>query len=295
MAEEIRRVAEQGLPRRLSPPRDLPGRVSRTITATSGIAAWAACEEVGTVMVFHFGGAPNFMPRAPFDVIPHVMPFQTAIFAAELLWSPIMRKFPNVRMALAEGGIGWMPYFLEKADFVYDHHRRWTGADFGDKLPSQVFREHVQGCFIDDVTGLAQPRPDRYRPDHLGMRLPALGLHLAPGARGADEVPGRGRRFRDEEIEKVTWQNAARWYQFDPFEHRTREQATVGSPAGQRPRRRHHAPRVRGHRPLARTRSQRRRGSWAAGKDTCRCDPAGVEAGRAQSHQVDEDGSHLCA
>ena len=51
------------------------------------------------------------------------------------------------------GGIGWIPYFLEKADFVYDHHHRWTGADFGDKLPSQVFREHVQGCFIDDLTG----------------------------------------------------------------------------------------------------------------------------------------------
>ena len=33
----------------------------------------------------------------------------------------------------------------------------------------------------------------------------------------------------DEEIEKVTWQNAARWYQFDPFEHRTREEATVGA------------------------------------------------------------------
>ena len=82
------------------------------------------------------------------------MPFQTAIFAAELLWSPIMRKFPKLKMSLAEGGIGWVPYFLEKADFVYDHHRAWTGADFGDKLPSQVFREHVQTCFIDDSTGL---------------------------------------------------------------------------------------------------------------------------------------------
>ena len=76
--------------------------------------AWQATQEVGTVMVFHFGGFPNFMPRSPFDVIPHVMPFQTAIFASELLWSPIIRKFPELKMALAEGGIGWVPYFMEQ-------------------------------------------------------------------------------------------------------------------------------------------------------------------------------------
>ena len=32
----------------------------------------------------------------------------------------------------------------------------------------------------------------------------------------------------DEETHKVTWENAARWYQFDPFAHRTREECTVG-------------------------------------------------------------------
>ena len=31
----------------------------------------------------------------------------------------------------------------------------------------------------------------------------------------------------DEEIDKVTWQNAARWYQFDPFEHHDRSECTV--------------------------------------------------------------------
>jgi len=31
----------------------------------------------------------------------------------------------------------------------------------------------------------------------------------------------------DNEIDMVTWENACRWYQFDPFEHRTREECTV--------------------------------------------------------------------
>ncbi len=227
MAEEIRRVADKGChaislhsePERFGSP-DYHG--------DEWDAAWAACEEVGTVMVFHFGGQPRFTPRAPFDVIPHSMPFQTAIFAAELLWSPIMRRFPRVRMALAEGGIGWIPYFLEKADFVYDHHHLWTGADFGDRLPSQVFREHVQGCFIDDVTGL------RNR-DVIGIDMIAWECDYPHSDSTWPQAPEvlmkslEAAGLNDEEIEKVTWQNAARWYQFDPFEHRPREEATVGA------------------------------------------------------------------
>ena len=33
----------------------------------------------------------------------------------------------------------------------------------------------------------------------------------------------------DEEIEKITWQNACDFYRFDPFQHIPREQATVGA------------------------------------------------------------------
>ena len=33
----------------------------------------------------------------------------------------------------------------------------------------------------------------------------------------------------DDEINKMTYENAMRWYSFDPFSHITREQATVGA------------------------------------------------------------------
>ena len=190
--------------------------------------AWAAAEETGSVMVFHFGGFPNFMPRTPFSVIPHAMPFQTSIFAAELLWSPMFRRFPGLRLALAEGGIGWVPYFLEKADFVYDHHRAWTGEDFGDQLPSQVFREHVQTCFIDDETGLRNRdqigidtitwEADYPHSDSTWPQSPEVLMKSLVAA-----------ELTDDEIHKVTWQNACRWYQFDPFEHRDRAECTVGA------------------------------------------------------------------
>ena len=33
-------------------------------------------------------------------------------------------------------------------------HHLWTGQDFGDKLPSEVFREHFLTCFIADPIGI---------------------------------------------------------------------------------------------------------------------------------------------
>ena len=32
-----------------------------------------------------------------------------------------------------------------------------------------------------------------------------------------------------DELAKITYQNACRWYSFDPFAHRTREASTVGA------------------------------------------------------------------
>jgi predicted TIM-barrel fold metal-dependent hydrolase len=227
MADEIRRMADKGChavsmhpePYRFDAP-DFHG--------DEWDVAWQACQDTGTVLVFHFGAMPRFMPRSPFDVIPHAMPFSTAIFAAELLWSPMMRRFPGLKMALAEGGIGWVPYFMEKADFVYNHHRAWTKSDFGDMLPSQVFRRQVQTCFIDDETGL------RNR-DAIGVEQITWECdfpHSDSTWPNAPEVAMKAFEnvgVPDNEIDMITWENACRWYKFDLFEHRTREECTVGA------------------------------------------------------------------
>ena len=39
------------------------------------------------------------------------------------------QKFPKLKYALSEGGIGWIPYFRERIDYTYDRHRFWTGMD----------------------------------------------------------------------------------------------------------------------------------------------------------------------
>ena len=146
--------------------------------------------------------------------------------AADLLWSPILRKYKDLRFALSEGGIGWIPYALERIDYVYEHHRKWTGQDFGDQLPSQVFKDRVITCFIDDQFGVQNrqymnidnitwecdyPHSDSTWPQSPEGLMKSL-----------DDVS-------DEDIDKMTHLNAMKHFQFDPFSVRPREKCTVGA------------------------------------------------------------------
>ena len=62
--------------------------------------------------------------------------------ATELVFSEALQKFPNLKIALSEGGIGWIPYFLERADYTFQQHKAWTRPDLGGRLPSEIFRDH---------------------------------------------------------------------------------------------------------------------------------------------------------
>ena len=71
----------------------------------------------------------------------------------DLMWGPALRKYPELRVAWSEGGIGWIPFLLDRCDRHYQN-QKWTRQDFGDKLPSDVFREHALACFISDPMSL---------------------------------------------------------------------------------------------------------------------------------------------
>ncbi|MCW2678298.1 MAG: hypothetical protein JWR70_3338 [Modestobacter sp.] len=71
----------------------------------------------------------------------------------QLLLSPVFHEFPGVRMALSEGGIGWMPYILERLDYVWERHR-WYDDVNRETPPSVIFKDHLWGCYISDDSAL---------------------------------------------------------------------------------------------------------------------------------------------
>jgi len=131
-----------------------------------------------------------------------------------------------VKFALSEGGIGWIPYLMERADYVYQHHRTWTGTDLGDKLPSDLFREKFVTCFIDDAVGIGLRHQIGvenicWEADypHSDSTWPTSPERLAAAL---DGVP-------DDEVAAITHRNAMREFRFDPFAHRPPEACTVGA------------------------------------------------------------------
>jgi predicted TIM-barrel fold metal-dependent hydrolase len=74
--------------------------------------------------------------------------------------SGVFARYPNLRLALSECGIGWIPSALSFADWqerMRRQHLRYTGeqatwAKFGEdeRLPSEIFRSHILGCFVQE-------------------------------------------------------------------------------------------------------------------------------------------------
>jgi predicted TIM-barrel fold metal-dependent hydrolase len=192
---------------------------------------WRACCDTATVLSVHLGSSGRLTIPAvdsPPDVMITLQPMGLQAAAADILWSPVLRKFPALRVALSEGGTGWIPYFLERIDRTYEMHSAWTLQDFGGRLPSEVFREHFLTCFISDPIGVEM----RHRIGIDNIAWEADYPHsdsLWPGAPEELHATFARSEVPDDEIAKMTHENAMRWYSFDPFAHIPRDRATVGA------------------------------------------------------------------
>ena len=95
-------------------------------------------------------------PDAPMDATITLQPMNIVQAAADLLWSKPVKEYPYLKIALSEGGTGWIPYFLERADRTYEmHFLCGRSQDFGKQKPSEVFRDHFLTRFISHHVGVA--------------------------------------------------------------------------------------------------------------------------------------------
>jgi hypothetical protein len=154
------------------------------------------------------------------------MPISIANAAADWLFASFWKRYPRLRMALSEGGIGWIPYFLERADFTYGQHSAWTHTDFGKEKPSDIFRRHVLTCFIDDEFGL------RNRQD-IGIDIICWEADYphsdATWPKSPEHLWQSVRSLPSGDIDKITHLNAMRAFSYDPVAAFGRDSCTVGA------------------------------------------------------------------
>jgi predicted TIM-barrel fold metal-dependent hydrolase len=195
---------------------------------------WAAADAMRIPISIHISalsttGSEHLTPDSPMGSFLTKVGMASMAVAAEWLWSEHIHKFPNLKIVLSEGGIGWIPYFLERADLVHKNHGPWMGHDWHGKSPSEVFREHFVSCFIQDemgvklrdFIGIDNITFENDYP-HADITWPMTPEQLWNG----EFEQGR---IGQAAIDKISHQNALKLYRWDAVDRLGREACNVGA------------------------------------------------------------------
>ncbi|MCP1471252.1 putative TIM-barrel fold metal-dependent hydrolase [Sphingobium sp. OAS761] len=190
---------------------------------------WKALADNNVVISNHIGSgspAPHASDESPIEAWIVTMPIAIANSAADWLNLKAIRDY-NLKVCLSEGGIGWIPYFLERADFTFQQHGAWTHSSFGGMKPSELFRKHFMTCFIDDEFGL-------HNVDWIGENNISYECDYPHSDCLWPEAPERLyetiKHLPDSQIDKITHENALRFFDYDAFgKLGGRENCTVGA------------------------------------------------------------------
>jgi predicted TIM-barrel fold metal-dependent hydrolase len=153
-AEEIRRNAERGFkavsfsenPEKLGLP---------SIHKDHWDPFLRACQETDTVINLHVGSSSEtIVPSSdsPGAVLGALFPINGMAAATDWLFARIPVRFPGIRIAMSEGGIGWVPMLLDRLAYMGRHHD--TRGDFGGRLPSEVLLDSFWFTTFSDPTTL---------------------------------------------------------------------------------------------------------------------------------------------
>ena len=67
----------------------------------------------------------------------------------------LLQRHPKLKFMLSEGGIGWIPYIMERLDYSLERHRWYQNISRTDR-PSELFRKHFWA--VSSMTSTASPR-----------------------------------------------------------------------------------------------------------------------------------------
>jgi predicted TIM-barrel fold metal-dependent hydrolase len=159
-ADEIRRNAERGFrsvsfsenPEKLGLP---------SIRSGHWDPFFAACEQTETVVNLHVGSSSQtVIPSSDSpDAVIHALFMVNGLMACtDWLYSPVPQSFPNLKIVLSEGGIGWVPMVLDRLRYQSDHflaaqnHRDAFGGLDADELAAVLRRNFYFSTLFDPLS-----------------------------------------------------------------------------------------------------------------------------------------------
>ena len=155
-AKEIYRVAEKGC--RAVAWSELPAWLGRPgLHGDFWNPFFKACEDTQTVICMHIGSGTKTVqtsPEAPTVVTANLIVCNSAASMIDWIFSGKFEQFPNLKLLYAESQIGWIPYFIERADDTWQTHQWAQGEKRIPNPPSYYYKKHVYSCFFKDTVGI---------------------------------------------------------------------------------------------------------------------------------------------
>ena len=176
-----------------------------------------ACEETETVVNLHVGSSSwTMVPsmHSPSEVYGPLFGVNGIAAVLEFLFAKVPVKFPGVKFAISEGGIGWVTMLLDRLEFDMNVKRMQPGG-FGDAwgvpdvTPIDVVHRNFYFCTFHDPTAFEHrerigienimlecdyPHPDSTWPDAQALMMETLA------------------GLPHEDIERIAWKNASKLY-----------------------------------------------------------------------------------
>ena len=120
---------------------------------------WSIVDEAGIPVCMHIGSSSRLVTTsadAPPTVLVSLNGLNSMMACVDWMMSGILERFSNIKVILSEGGAGWIPYIVERADKAFHDKRIKPNASIGQTAkagtipPSQLFREHMYVCLVDE-------------------------------------------------------------------------------------------------------------------------------------------------
>jgi predicted TIM-barrel fold metal-dependent hydrolase len=124
---------------------------------------WAAARAAGVPISFHIGAGdvsglfqdPDRLGvRANFARASSMLFIQNVTCIADLLFGGVCHRFPELKLVSVESGVGWIPSYLEAADWQFVNSQTRKEHPEYDLLPSEYFKRQIYGCFWFECDGL---------------------------------------------------------------------------------------------------------------------------------------------
>jgi uncharacterized protein len=176
---------------------------------------WAVAAETRLPISFHIGHGTSTVKVAYMSwemaAFAAVAPMQLDEPLAMMVFSGALERHPDMRLVLAECGIGWVPYFVARMDQAGAKHLP-KATDYQLKAkPSEIFRRQVYATFEEEPFGpqlipILGPDNFMWASDypHPDSTFPRSAAAIAEAFAGLD----------DSIVRKVTAENCAQLYGF---------------------------------------------------------------------------------